>query len=193
MSQDLVEKTEKFVRESFRTNPHYSFNDWTVMYEHSVKVKDIALQIAEHVPCDKILVAIGALLHDIGKTYKADPEVLHKDHETFNLLVAGDFLTGLGFPEEQLRKLESLVSYQSDSDEMKVIKDADSLAFYSDKRLYMLFIEWAVTESLEASIQRKLDKFSKLRFEVSRTIGPDWFDQMKQDWTAYRSSKSKKT
>jgi len=186
MSQDLVQKTDKFVREAFRANPHYSFNDWTVMYDHSVQVKDIALRIAEHIACDRLVVAIGALLHDIGKTYRADPEVLHKDHETFNLVVAGEFLRGLELPEEQLRKLESIVGYQSTSEEMKVIKDADALALYADKRLYMLFIQWAAAEGFEASIQRKIDKFSTLRFEVSRTIGSDWFEQMKRDWSDYR-------
>jgi len=74
---------------------------------------------------------------------------------------------------------------------MKVIKDADALALYADKRLYMLFIQWAVENNLDASIQRKIDKFQKLRYAESRNIGNEWFENMKRDWDAYLRSHKK--
>ena len=108
MNEGVIAKTEEFLAQEFQKHPHYSFNDWTVMYDHSLKVRDIALRIAEDVVCDKTVVAVGGLLHDIGKTHKADPETLHKRHEEFNLSVSEAFLDSLGLPAEQLQRVKEV-------------------------------------------------------------------------------------
>lgn len=182
MNEETILKTEEFLAQEFQKHPHYSFNDWTVMYDHSRKVRDIALQLAENIPCDKTVVAVGALLHDIGKTYETDAETLHKRHEEFNFPVSEQFLNSLSIPEEQFQRVKEVVSHKSHSVEMKVVEDADALALYADKRLYTLYIQWARENSLLDAIQRKLDKFSKLNFEKSRDLGKGWYDQMKKDW-----------
>ncbi len=184
----VIQKTRDFVKKAFQENPHYSFNDWHVMYDHSCRVEEIARKIAESVPCDSLVVSVGALLHDIGKTHKADAETLHRAHESFNVLVSEEFLDGLGLEKGRLAKIRGIISYSSDTDEMKIIKDADALALPSDKRLYMLFIEWAHREKLESSIQRKLDKKEKLRFEVSREMAEGLFENMAKDFEEYKAS-----
>ena len=185
MHDGLIAQAEEFVKNAFIENPHYSFGHWSVMYNHSVMVKDFALKIAEQVECDKTLVAIGGLFHDIGKTHKADEETLHYDHEKYNLPVTEKFIDILPLGEDEKSKLRSAVSYDGDSVEIKIIKDADALAFFADKKLYMLFLEWAVEKKLTASIQRKLDKFKKLRFPISAEIGRGLFENMKKDWDEY--------
>lgn len=182
MNEEVVIKTERFLAQEFQKHPHYSFHDWTVMYDHSVKVRDIALQIARDMACDKTVVAIGALLHDIGKTYETDAGILHKRHEEFNLPVSEGFLETLEFSAEQLQKVKKVIAHKSDSIEMKIIEDADALALYADKRLYALFIAWARENNLNDAIQRKLDKFLKLHFEVSKQMGKGWYEQTKRDW-----------
>jgi len=182
MNKEIIGKTEEFVAKEFQGNPHYSFNDWTVMYNHSLKVRDIALRIAKDLPCDKTTIAICAFLHDIGKTFKADSETLHKHHEDFNLLVSEKFLDSLELSSKQLKKAKEVIANNTDSVETKVIEDADTLALYADKKLYMLFIQWAKENNFNDAIQRKIDKFSKLNFEVSKEIGKDWYEQMKKDW-----------
>ena len=185
MDEELITQAEEFVKQSFTENPHFSFGHWSVMYDHSVTVKNIALKIAEQVECDKMLIALGALLHDIGKTQKADENTLHYDHEKFNLPISRFFIDSLNLSASKKRSLKELISYASDSVEMKVIKDADALALYADKRLYMLYIEWAIKNGLSTSIQRKIDKFDKLRFPISKKIGEKWFEIMKRDWNLY--------
>jgi len=185
MNEKAVAKTEKYVAQKFQEHPNYSFNDWTVMYNHSLKVRAIALQIARDMVIDETVIAIGALLHDIGKTHEADAKILHKQHEKFNLPVSEDFLDSLGLPKEQLQKIKEVVAHKSDSIEMKVVADADALALYADKRLYNLFIQWAKENNLVDAIQRKLDKFLKLNFEKSREIGGKWHKQMKEDWGSF--------
>ena len=178
----VIERVEAFVAEEFEKHPHYSFNDWKVMRDHSIGVKEIALQICEGMSVDTAIVAIGALLHDIGKTYEADAKTLHTNHEDFNLPVSEELLDTLGLSAEQLQKLKEVISHKSDSVEMWVIEDADALAFYADKRLYTLFIEWAGENNLDKAIQRKIDKFEKLHFDQSKKIGTKWFEQMKKEW-----------
>ena len=181
-----IERVKEFVKKQFIKNPDFSFNDWRIMYNHSLKVEEIAMKIAESVECDRLLLSISALLHDIGKAYKADVQTLHYKHEEFNLKVAEGFIDSLGLSSERLEKLKQIMSSKGDSTELKIIKDADALALFADKTLYMLYIKWAHEKGLDSSIKRKLDKFSKSNFEVSKEIGKKWFEQMKKDWGEYR-------
>lgn len=180
--RNVIASVEKFVAQEFEKHPHYSFNDWHVMYEHSLKVRDMALKIAEGMTVDRTVLAIAALLHDIGKTYETDAATLHTDSATFNVSVSRPLLDSLPLSGDQRKRIEVLLQNMSDTDEMRIIEDADDIAFFSDKQLYMHFLEWAKANALETAIQRKIDKFAKLHFQVSREIGREWFDAMKKDW-----------
>jgi putative nucleotidyltransferase with HDIG domain len=189
-NEEMIRRTREFVKQAFIEHPHYSFGHWSVMYDHSCKVEELAMKIAEEVECDRLLVVLASLLHDIGKTHRADEETLHREHESFNLAVSEDFLESLGLPSERLVKLKRLISYEDDSVEMQVVRDADAMALPADKRLYMLFIKWADRKKLESSIERKLEKFQKLHFAVSRDMSREWFEMMKRDWEDYRKNNS---
>lgn len=183
---NLVDKTNAFVKKAFQDNPHYSFNHWSVMYNHSVNVQNLAMEIANDVECNRLVTSIGALLHDIGKTYHADLQTLHKAHESFNLIVTQEFLDNLGLTSTELKHVRELISYNSDSTEMRIIKDADALAMCFDKKLYMLWIEWAIKNSLINDIKRKLDKYSMLHFDVSWRLAEPKLIKMKNDWNEYQ-------
>ncbi len=182
MSQDIVAKTRDFVRNAFSENPGYSFGDGSVMYEHSVLVQQIALVISSVIKSDKFAVSIASLLHDIGKAHKADEKKLRAEHEKFNLAVCGKFLDGLDMGEETRIRIKRIISFEDDSVETRIVRDADALAFYADKRLHNLFFEWAAKNGYEPDIERKLGKFPKLNFDISKTIGKAWFEQTKRDW-----------
>ncbi|MEA3344025.1 MAG: HD domain-containing protein [archaeon] len=186
---DIIDKVREYVKKQFYEHPHFSFGDWKIMYNHSLKVEKIAMKISESVECEKLLVSIGSLLHDIGKTFEADEETLHYNHKDFNLRVSEGFLNSLKLSPEELEKIKRIISYEGNSSELKIIKDADALALYADKVLYMSYIKWAHENGLDSSIKRKLDKFSKLNFEVSKAIGKAWFEDMKKDWEEYRGLK----
>lgn len=158
------------------------------MYDHSVLVKKLALKIAKSVPCNVTLVAIGALLHDIGKTKKASAEVLHHDHETFNLQQSKPLLKALGVMKQKT-KLEKIISHTGNSTELKVIEDADALALYYDKKLYTLFLKWSIKQKLYYAITRKIKKFDKLHFPVSRKLGKPALNKMLKDWNVYLKKK----
>ncbi|MFA7245383.1 MAG: HD domain-containing protein [Candidatus Magasanikbacteria bacterium] len=189
---DLVDKTDAFVKKAFQDNPHYSFNHWSVMYNHSVNVQNLSMKIANDIKCNELVTSIAALLHDIGKIYHADQKTLHKTHESFNLIVTKDFLDNLGLTSTELKQVRDLISYNSDSTEMKIIKDADALAMCFDKKLYMLWIEWAIKNGFTSDIQRKLNKYNNLYFDISRRLAEPNLIKMKNDWDKYQQ-KIKKT
>ncbi len=182
MENKLIVNTKQFVKAKFIEHPHHSFNDWNIMYNHSIKVYEIAMQLAKNVSCDETVVALSALLHDIGKTYPADAMTLHKKHEEFNVLIARPFIEQVNLSEAQRELLEETLLEKSNSTEAKIVRDADILAFYADKKLHFLFLKWAQEKNLPQSIEKKLNNYSKLHFEQSKTMGKKWFDEMKREW-----------
>ena len=69
-----------------------------------------------------------------------------------------------------------------------MVDDADALAFYQDKTLHMLWIAWASERQMEADIEKKLNKYERLNFDISRRLGKPWLEQTKKDWEAYRNT-----
>lgn len=72
MKEEIVKRAKYFLKESFVKHPHFSFGDWRIMYNHSIVVMEFALKIAKEIPCDTLTLSVGALLHDMGKTYEAE-------------------------------------------------------------------------------------------------------------------------
>jgi putative nucleotidyltransferase with HDIG domain len=175
-------QVQEFVKKSFQENQDYSFGDWAIMYEHSLKVKEIALQIAKSVNCDKELLGIEALLHDIGKTYKTDTEVLREHHAELGYEVAKNFLPKLNLSREQNKKIARFLSGNMDSIEARMIKDADIIAFFFDERLQEAFKIWADEQGFSKELQKKADKINKLEFEVSKIIAKPLYEEMKERW-----------
>lgn len=173
---------QEFLKKVFVDNPDYSFGDWTVMYQHSLNVRDLALKIAEQVECDKEVLEIFTLLHDIGKAYKADDLFLHEHHEELGFKVTEPILSKLLLTAEQLVKLTEFLKGDLSSPEAMVVKDADTLAFFMDERLQDLFKKWADEKGLVGELQRKADKYQKLKFEISKRLAEPFYEDMKKRW-----------
>jgi hypothetical protein len=69
---------------------------------------------------------------------------------------------------------------------MKIIKDADALALCFDKMLYMLLIQRMCNNNLQNEIERKLNKYNNLFFEISKKLCKEKLEQMKYDWESYK-------
>lgn len=168
--------------ESFRENPRFSFNDWRIMYDHSVLVLDFSLKIAEGMDCDKLVLSIGALLHDVGKAYDAGEKTLRERHGELGYEVSKGFLEGLGLGAQQLAELKKILSGQSDGVEKKVIEDADIIAFLADERLQNALKGWADNKGLPGELKRKLDKAARLHFTISKEIAKKFYNDTKKRW-----------
>lgn len=194
-SQDsiCITQTKEFIKKQFLKYPHFSFGNGLIMYHHSVLTQTLALQIVkeQHLSCDRLLVSIGALLHDIGKTKEGEnEETLHRLHESFNLPISESFVDTLTISAERLIALKNIISYKSDAIELMVIKDADTLALANDKDLYMLYISWAVKNNLYWAIKRKYKKYERLHFPISKALGAKAYTKMKLDWEKYIATTS---
>lgn len=181
---ELTEDTKLFVFEEFEANPHYSFGDGTIMYQHSLHVLDFALELASEFTCDKTVVTLEALLHDIGKTYKADEETLHAKHHELGWKVCEKYLKSLKLTSEQMEELKKFFEKKTDSVESRIVKDADVIAFFADPRLHTKFKLWAEDRGKTDELSRKLAKFDSLHFSASKQLAQVHYDKLKQKWTA---------
>ncbi len=174
--------TKRYLRQAFISNPSYSFNDWRIMYRHGVMVMKLARKITSDIDCDMTVVMIGALLHDIGKTFRADEQTLHAKHDTLGYEMSKDFLATLHLTTQQHERLKNILSGPDDSVEKKIIEDADAIAFFVDKKLQTVFKNWADKNQMVNEMQRKLNKFTALHFDVSKQIAQPYYQTTKERW-----------
>ena len=177
-----IDRVERFLKDVFIENPLYSFGDWTIMYNHSRNVRDFALEIAEFIECDKSLLEIESILHDVGKAYKTDAETLRKQHGELGYEVAKNFLPEIKLSREQKERLAAFLVGNTESVEAQIVKDADVIAFFADEKLQVALKNWADEQGLPNELQRKADKFRNLIFEPSRIIASPLYEQIKKRW-----------
>lgn len=182
MLEDLTEETKLFVFEEFTANPSFSFGDGSIMYQHSLHVLEYALEIASEFTCDKTVVILEALLHDIGKTYKTSHEVLQEKHHELGWKVCEKYLNSLNLTAAQLHELKVFFEKKTNSIESRIVKDADVIAFYADPRLHNSFKRWTNDKNLEEELERKLAKFDSLHFSVSKQLGEKHWEKLKTKW-----------
>lgn len=113
---DIVKAAEKFAKESL--DPY--------IWQHSLRVKKLALKIAEVEGGDKEVIEIASLLHDIGYIRG------FKDHVKNGGPITRDFLSPLGMNEGKIEKIVKCVLRHSkepppETIEEKIINDADAL------------------------------------------------------------------
>lgn len=187
---DNIQETIEFVKQKFIKHPHYSFNHRSVMFNHSITVKNICIDIYEKlkskIKIDKEVLCISALLHDIGKTYISDSqEFLLKKHASLNIVISWDFVDWLDMSESQKEKIKEIISENRNHIEWKIIYDADGLGMYKDKTLHMLYVERACNDKLYWEISKKINKYNKMFFDESREIGKIRYDDFKQNRKEY--------
>ena len=178
--EDYIQKAESFLEERFKENPGFSFGDWEIMYDHSILVKNYSIKISEEISRDdysKTVLVLGALLHDIGKTYQADEEKLRNKHDELAYEVSRDFLKNLEMEDSQENKLNSLLKGKSDFLEAQIIEDADIVAFFADKKLMKAFKEWALSKDMPEECERKLNKIEQLKFEPSKQLALEYYKE----------------
>ena len=181
--ENNIQKAERFLREAFVKNPGYSFGDPEIMIGHSRTVRDVSLRIAKRMECDKELLEIMALWHDIGKAHEADWKVLRERHDELGYEVTKDILPELNLSVEQKEKLVAFLRGDlNSSSEAKMAKDADIIAFFADEKLQAALKEWADGKGFSSELQRKIAGVDSLRFEISKELVKRPLEAMKKYW-----------
>ncbi len=123
--KNLIENTVEFVKEKLEGAE--AGHDWF----HIERVWKLSKKIAETESCNREVVELAALLHDI-----ADPK-FHNGDETLALKVSGEFLGSQNAPEdviEQVLFIIKNISFKNRGEvpqnlpiELKIVQDADRI------------------------------------------------------------------
>ena len=121
--EDIVNKTLEYVKEFFKND--FSGHD----FYHTLRVYNLAKYISNFEACDKELVALGALLHDVD-----DYKLVGQEEEAFHN--AKTYLKSQSISNEKIEQICHIISQVSfkgadsvvpDTIEGKIVQDADRL------------------------------------------------------------------
>ena len=136
----------------------------------------------ENEPVDKLVPAITALLHDIGKTLERDEKILREQHEELGKEVSSKFLDSLEeLTEKQKLFIKDLFQKNHASLEKKIMKDADYLDFYQNNKLHDAFKTWADENNLPEQIKKKIVRFEKMS-EKAQALALPYLEALKKKW-----------
>ena len=121
--KDIIELAIEYVKDFFKDD--HSGHD----YYHTMRVYNLARNIADSEKCDKEIVYLGALLHDVD-----DIKLVGEQKEKY--INAKTFLRNNNYPEENIEKVINIISQVSfkakgtmkpDNIEGMIVQDADRL------------------------------------------------------------------
>lgn len=121
--ENIIDNAISFVKDFFENE--FSGHD----FYHTLRVYNLAANIAETENCDKELVYLGALLHDVD-----DYKLVGKNAEPF--ANAKRFLNSQNYPEDRIEKICHIISQVSfkgkdtqtpDTIEGMIVQDADRI------------------------------------------------------------------
>lgn len=146
------------------------------LLRHVELVREYSLKLAEIENCDKKVVEIAAILHDIGKSECREGHS-HRSYE-----MSREFVESMDLSDEQKRlvlkcilKHSSRFSDEENEIEVKVIQSADALAVLFDD-------EWQEysRKSMEKDILKGLyDKtYSKINIDSARNIAKQQIERL---------------
>jgi uncharacterized protein len=155
----VVELIENLVRKLYP-------EDMVHGLDHVLRVRDIALKIAEAIPepVDREVLEVAALLHDIGRVSR------DKDHAKRSAEIAYIILKLGCFPEDKVGKVVEAIQSHSFSEgvkpmsiEAKILSDADKLDALGVIGIARVFaFSGSRGRSLKESIQHFYDKILQL-------------------------------
>jgi len=182
-----IEHIKEFIHREFLARPHFCFNDGELMYQHTLHVLRFAEQIlsgsGSEFDCDSQVVKVWALLHDIGKTYQADEQTLDDIHEELGYEVSKELIQELSLTQTQKNLLKDMFLKSNASNEKKVVKEADKLAFLVDPLLQKVYKEWAERLGTPERFLKKPDNtFNRLTFTIGKKLGKPLLIETKKRW-----------
>jgi len=174
--KEIILKLEKFVRKAHANSDSHD-------YAHVLTVCNYSIQIAKQIneSVDPFICICGALLHDIGKT---DDTFAHI-HGLFGASIAEEFLDGLLIEKAITDSICRIVVRHTptsmippETAEEKIVFDADCLDRLGLMGLIRGFLgkEGSMDKILTTYMDRRLEDYDKLHFNVSKDMG-DWRQQ----------------
>ena len=124
-------------------------------WEHVYRVYKLALYIAEQEGADSFIVALAALMHDLGRSVQASKGEHHAD---ISATLASELLSAQGVPMDRQEAIIHAIAAHSFSRgieartiEARVVRDADRL----DSLGAIGILRWAITGTLRRTPQTR--------------------------------------
>ena len=125
--ENNIEKIRELVKEELsRCSAH--------VFDHVMRVYNLAVKIAESEDIDLEVVKISALLHDIGGKREIDDNTGKIDHASESAKMARPILESLNYPEEKIKHIQDCIlshryrnEHKPQTKEAQLIFDADKL------------------------------------------------------------------
>ena len=171
---EILLKLQEFIKQAHAESSSHDF-------AHVLSVLRYAIQIGKDIKesegsVDPFVVCAGALLHDIGKTNSVFSHI----HGLFGGSLAEEFLDGLKIDSNLTEKICRVVVRHTPTSmispetvEEMIVFDADTMDRLGLMGLLRGFIGKAgsMGEILNKYMDKRLEDYSKLHFEVSKRIG----------------------
>jgi HD superfamily phosphodiesterase len=172
----LVQEAEKFMREHIPTTRITSEGSNESYLRHVLGARKYALQLAEKYKADGFIVAMAALLHDVG----ADTG---KEHPLESARIARDFLSGFDLDAAIKERIIRCIERHStgsvvESMEEQIIQDADGIIFIEDTYRFS-FEKYKRKLPLDQAKRKIMDKvkakWDKIKTEEGKRIAGTFF------------------
>jgi uncharacterized protein len=174
-------------------------------WEHVYRVHKLALHIAEQEGADPFIVALAALMHDLGRSVQGSTGQHHAD---ISAMLASELLSAQGVPTDTREAILHAIAAHSFSRgieartiEARVVRDADRL----DSLGAIGILRWAITGTLRRTPQTRsyhpddpfadhhelddhhymLDHFYSKLLKLSDTMGTETGRALAQRRTAF--------
>ena len=125
MQTKLMKEIEKIAKTHFPLQGHHGF-------DHTLRVRRLAMQIGKAEAADLQIVEAAALLHDIGRAKEDKGEI--ECHAAHGAAEAEKILAGAGFPKEKIAAVQHCIAVhraskhmKAETIEAKILQDADRL------------------------------------------------------------------
>ena len=168
---EVLIKLQDFIRQAHAESSSHDFVHVLSVLRYSIQIgKDIKESV------DPFIVCAGALLHDIGKTNTVFAHI----HGLFGGSLAEEFLDGIRIDPKLTTKICRVVVRHTptsmippETPEEMIVFDADTMDRLGLMGLLRGFIgkEGSMGDILNKYMDKRLEDYSKLHFEVSKRIG----------------------
>ena len=148
MKEDIIRKTERFLREQLAVMAEYEgvgqrAADYRI--EHSIRVANIGREIAAKEGLDVEKCVVACLLHDVGYARKFKDEDDYVNHGRYGAEIAHPFLSSLGYSDADVDEMcfgiaihvDDKADFEHERTPLALtVGDADNIDRFDAYRLY---------------------------------------------------------
>ncbi|QVK19338.1 HD domain-containing protein [Mycoplasmatota bacterium] len=195
--KEIIKKTEKFLymylneaneRLPIDAKP-IPVEEIKYRYEHSLRVANVGIKLAEREGANKRVVTLGCLLHDVGK-YDCEKNI---DHGRQSAKVARSFLETLNLTKKEIDDIcysiavhvDGIAGYEyEDIIEAEIVTNADNIDRFSAYRIYQQMAwdyrngSFPVNQEKDRILKR-IERLQNLydTFHLKTKSGDEWFKE----------------